>query len=162
MNNPKLFVPDASCLILFYQFNQMGLLEDIIQSLGGKLLLLSPVIEELRLMPENALKSVKHDRKSINDYQKYQTKFHIGKGEAAIMKFGEKTKIIAIIDDFKARKIALKMGIDVKGTLGLLGAGYVQCPIKTKNDLITLFHEARTFGFRLPPVNSFVETLQKK
>jgi len=48
MNNTKLVVPDTSCIILFSQFNRMKLLGDIIDRLGGKLVLLSPVIAELR------------------------------------------------------------------------------------------------------------------
>ena len=146
----KLFVPDTSCLILFYQFNRLNLLEEIIDVIGGKLVLLSPVTAELRSVSRNELESMKHEKIIINNFQHYQNKFHLGKGEASIIKYGEKMKIIAIIDDLRARGIAVKMGVDVKGSMGLLGAGYVLYPIETKKDLIVLFHKASALGFRLP------------
>lgn len=158
----KLFVPDTSCLILFYQLDKFQLLEEIIDILGGKLILLSSVIAELRSVPKNALGSTKYERIKINNYQRYQNQFNLGKGEASILKYGETMKIIAIIDDFRARKIAAEMGIDVKGTMGLLGAGYILCPIKTKEELIAIFHKAAGLGFRLPPVEPYVRAIKKK
>ncbi len=165
MTNIKLVVPDSSCLILFQQLNRMNLLDEIINKLGGKLVLLSPVLAELRTVPDSALVSLNYSEITMNDFQQYQSKFHIGKGEASIIKFGENKKIVAIIDDFKAKKIAQKMGITVRGTLGLLGTGYILCPIETKDELIDLFFKVRSLGFRIPSDRSLVElvgTLSKK
>ena len=123
---------------------------------------MSPAIAELRSVPKTVLESIRHEKVTINDFQYHQKKFNLGRGEASILKYGETIEIVAIIDDLRARAIGIKIGIDVKGTMGLLGAGYVLCPIKTKEELITLFNKATAIGFRLPPTNSYLRKMKKK
>ncbi|MHA1167152.1 MAG: hypothetical protein ACTSRU_04980, partial [Candidatus Hodarchaeales archaeon] len=68
MVKPRLLVPDTSCLILFHQLDRLELLNDIVASLGMKLILLSPVLDELRKTPVEDMEKLIHSKVSVRDY----------------------------------------------------------------------------------------------
>jgi predicted nucleic acid-binding protein len=158
----KVIVPDSSCLILFHQMNKIDLFKSIITRLNAKLVLLTPVVEELHSLSNNEIKKYSTKYVLFTDYDEYQNKFKLGKGEAAVLSYTEKNNCIAILDDLKARRIAYSKNIQIIGTMGLLGTGYILCPIGDKAELKLYLANSLNFGFRLPPVDKYLSKLKKK
>ncbi|MHA2295893.1 MAG: hypothetical protein ACXAEU_07200 [Candidatus Hodarchaeales archaeon] len=162
MANSKIIVPDSSCLIIFYQLDRLELINRIIEGLGAKLVLLEPVIDELRSVPLEKLEILVHERMDGRNYQQIRNRYRLGKGESAVISYGVENKITVVIDDFKARKVASNLNISITGTMGLLGSGYVLCLVESKKDLEGMFEQSKKIGFRLPDFEQWLANLEKK
>ena len=135
----KVVIADASCLILFTNIDHL----DVLEKLFGEIWITSKVQEEYGL-PLPAFLAV-HDPKDTEG-QKTLSQI-LDEGEASSIALAvENPGSQIIIDEKKGRSIALSMGLDVTGTLGVLieasNRGLIQLDRSLADDLDRV-------GFRL-------------
>ena len=109
----KVVISDTSTLILFHKINELNLL----QKVYGELITTSEVAIEFG---ENL-----PDWISVVDVidKKYQLflETQVDKGEAsAIALASEFDNVLLLLDDLKARKLAMKLNFKITGTLGII------------------------------------------
>ena len=109
----KVVISDTSTLILFHKINELNLL----QKVSGELITTSEVAIECG---ENL-----PDWISVVDVidKKYQLflETQVDKGEAsAIALAAEFDNVLLLLDDLKARKLAMKLNFKITGTLGII------------------------------------------
>ena len=76
-------------------------------------------------------------------------KERLGKGEAEALSVAiEKNADLVILDDYAARKIAIELGLEVKGTLGVLRKLVENGEIEIQ-DLRGLYERLIEIGFRI-------------
>ncbi len=116
---PKIVVSDTSCFIVLTNIGELDLLKKLYHSI----LTTKDVVEEFGGELPDWI-----EIKSPIDTEKQQLlEFHIDKGEAsAIVLALEVTADLIILDDLKARQSAVKLGLKITGTLGII--------IKAKQD----------------------------
>lgn len=110
---PETIIVNTSCLIALYKINRI----DLLCKLYKKVLVPEEVYEEfssLQLPCMSIVKS-KEERKKI-----FIDVLNLGKGEASAISLALETGNICIIDDLRARKMALNIGIRITGTIGVL------------------------------------------
>lgn len=117
----KVIISDTSCLIIL---NKIGEL-DLLKKLYKKVAITKDILSEYG---ENLPEWIEvHKIKTPNRQQILE--MQIDRGEASAIALAlESGNNILIIDDWKARKIAQKLGLSVTGTLGVI--------IKAKNNEI--------------------------
>jgi predicted nucleic acid-binding protein len=110
---PKVVISDTSVLILFHKIGELNLL----QKIYGELITTPEVAEEFGGDLPDWI-----EVKSASD-SKYQTflETQIDRGEAsAIALATDYEDILLLLDDLKARKLAIKMNFKISGTLGVI------------------------------------------
>lgn len=68
-------------------------------------------------------------------------KLKLGTGEAQAIVLAKRKNYLLALDDEKARQEALKKGIDLIGSAGILRIAYEYCPIQTKEQLKKLLNK---------------------
>ena len=160
----SIFIFDTSVLLFITQLHLESLFKEILYHLNGKGVLLPPVRQELLTVDPDilvdSLQLIEATPAPIKELPE-----DLGVGERAVIEFvlNEKNrKAIAVLDDFRARKVGRQLGIQLTGTLGLLSRGYELCPIQSKEILLEIFKKGVELGFYLPQkIDEFVEGLQK-
>jgi len=110
---PKIIISDTTVLILFQNIDQLKLL----QGIYGEIITTPEVAEEFGEKLPNWIKL-----QSVSD-KKYQEfiETQLDKGEAsAIALAKENDDVLLLLDDLKARKLALKLNLKFTGTLGII------------------------------------------
>ncbi len=109
----NIVILDASCLIILAKIEQLDLLEKVY----GSVITTEEVAQEFGEVLPNWITV-----KQIKDIQKQQIlELHIDKGEASVIALAlEKEKSLVVLDDYKARKTAEKLGVSYTGTLGII------------------------------------------
>ncbi len=110
---PKIVIPDTSTLILFYKIGHFDLLEKVY----GKLLTTPEIAKEFGEELPNWIKV-----QSVTD-KKYQNflKTQLDLGEAsAIALANELDNTLLLLDDLKARKLAVRLNFRITGALGII------------------------------------------
>ena len=106
----EVVIADTSCLILLDKIGELNLL----RSIFGRVIVTREIAMEFGSdLPEGV---------TIRRIEKLdiQNAFDLDIGEAsAIILALELKSVLLILDDFKARKVAEKMGLNITGTLGL-------------------------------------------
>ena len=115
----KLVISDTSCLIGLTNIGKL----DVLNLLYGTVLVTTEIAQEYALtLPEwITIKAVTDNQKTItfNEF--------IDLGESsAIALATELEDVLVIIDERRARKVALGLGLEITGTLGLLIRAYEQ------------------------------------
>ncbi len=110
---PKTIISDTSCLILLKNIEELELLNKVY----GKIY---TTIEIATKFGETLPKWI--EIKEVIDSTKQQLlELQIDKGESSAIALALETpNSTVILDDFKARKIALKLGINFTGTIGII------------------------------------------
>ncbi len=109
----KIVIADASCLILFTNLDRL----DILQSLYGEIWITADVLKEYGL-PLPGFVSI-HD--AANPDRNASFFLVLDPGEASSIALAlEHPGCRIVIDEKKGRRIALELGLDVTGTLGVL------------------------------------------
>ncbi|MCC7309045.1 MAG: DUF3368 domain-containing protein [Acidobacteria bacterium] len=135
----KVVIADASCLILLTNIDKL----DILASLYGEIWITEAVQREYRLpLPPFIVIQNPADLEKLNDLLR-----SLDPGEASSIALAlENPGCRIIIDEKKGRQIALSMGLDLTGTLGVLTEA-------AKLDLIVaddqLVKQLEILGFRL-------------
>lgn len=110
---PKVIISDTSCLIVLAKIGEL----DVLRRLYGSVLTTPVVAAEFgQPLPEwIRLESAR------NIAQEQQLMAQLDAGESSAIALGlEKPGSIVILDDYKARKVADRLGVPLTGTLGVL------------------------------------------
>lgn len=109
----KIVISDTSCLILLNKIGELDLLRKVYDSVSTTSEVAKEFYEQL---PEWInIESVKDIK-----YQQF-LETQIDKGEASAIAFAKETESpLLLLDDLKARKLALKLNLKFTGTLGVI------------------------------------------
>ncbi|GHU83658.1 hypothetical protein FACS189468_8960 [Spirochaetia bacterium] len=136
----KLVISDTSCLIGLTNIGKL----DVLNELYGTVLVTPEVAQEYALtLPEwITVKAVTDSQKTIT----FNEVIDLGES-SAIALATELENVLVIIDERRARKIAIGLGLEITGTLGLLIRAYEQGFIEEIEETIA---DLRRVHFRLP------------
>ena len=115
---PKVIISDTSCLIILTKIGEIDLLRQLYKTVT--------ITQDISLEYGENLPEW-FEVQQVKDYYRQQLlEMQIDKGEASAIALAlETSDNIVILDDWKARKVAERLGISVTGTLGVI--------IKAKN-----------------------------
>ena len=136
---PKAIISDTSCLIVYAKINEL----DLLRRLFTEIVTNDEVADEFgQVLPDwISVQSVK------NKYYQEELKLKVDSGEASAIALAvENHDSLLIVDDFKARKLATSLGIDIIGSIGIL--------VKAKNERVIVsvkpfFERIRNTDFRI-------------
>ena len=110
---PKIIISDTSCFIILSKIGEIDILQKVY---GNVVTTLDILIEYGEVLPEWV------EVLTVNDkYRQQLLEMQIDKGESSAIALALETPDCTIIlDDYKARKIANQLGINVTGTIGVI------------------------------------------
>lgn len=110
---PKVIISDTSCLILLTNIGELDLLKKVY---GRVITTMDIAIEYGEIIPDwIEVREVKDKHKQL------LLEMQIDRGESSAIALAlETSKSTIILDDYKARKIAHKLGISFTGTIGVI------------------------------------------
>jgi len=135
----KVVIADASCLILLTNLDLL----DTLQKLYGEVWITGPVSVEYGL-PLPSFITI-HDPIDRSSLAKLLTTLDAGEASSIALAL-ENQGCRIIIDEKKGRRIALTLGLDLTGTLGVLAEAAKRGFIKIDAVLV---ERLKTLGFRL-------------
>ncbi|HET8886984.1 MAG TPA: DUF3368 domain-containing protein [Salinimicrobium sp.] len=110
---PKIVILDASTLILFDKIDEL----DLLQKVYGTLITTPEVAEEFG---ENLPNWIRIQTVTDKKYQEF-LKTQVDAGEASAMALAtEFDNVLLLLDDLKARKLAVRLKFKITGTLGVI------------------------------------------
>jgi predicted nucleic acid-binding protein len=137
----KVVIADASCLILFTNIQRL----DVLEKLFGELWITHEVKDEYGLV----IPSFIYIQEPIDLGRQQALKLLLDPGEASsIALAAENPGCQIIIDEKKGRRIALALGLDITGTLGVLIEASKRGFIEADSNLLEKLSQC---GFRLSP-----------
>jgi len=139
-NLNKVIISDTSCLIGLTNIGQLNILREMY----GNVIVTPEVMKEYgEQLPEWVVIQEVSDLNKIAVFDKF-----IGPCESSAIALAMETKdSILIVDDRRARQLALDLGLEVIGTLGLLILAYKNGIV---HDIDSIVASLRQSGFRLP------------
>jgi len=115
---PKAIISDTSCLIILNKIGELDLLHQLYKMVT--------ITQDILLEYGENLPDWIEVQQVKDNYRQQLLEIHIDKGEASAIALAlETADNIVILDDWKARKVAERLGLYVTGTLGVI--------IKAKN-----------------------------
>jgi predicted nucleic acid-binding protein len=113
VENYKIVITDTSCFVLLSKIDAF----DLLQKLFGTVFTTPEIMAEYgEQLPDWVIVQTVQNHDLL---QNYQTK--VDPGEASALALAQEIHAdLVILDDLDARKFAVKLGISIKGTLGLL------------------------------------------
>ncbi|HEY9342245.1 MAG TPA: DUF3368 domain-containing protein [Hanamia sp.] len=138
---PKIIISDTSCFIVLSNIGEL----DILHKVYSKIITTIDIASEYG----EALPHWVEIQNASDKYRQQLLEMQIDKGEASAIALAlESPGCTLILDDYKARKIAENLGIDITGTIGVI----VKAKLKRIIPSIKPFLEKiRTTDFRLSP-----------
>lgn len=135
----KTVISDTSCFIVLSKINRLELLRE----LYGKTYTTSVIAEEFgEPLPEWV---IVEDVKELDKQRILETQ--IDKGESSAIALAlEKKDTLVILDDYKARKLAVKLGLQITGTLGIIAKAKLLGKITSVKPVIA---EIKNTNFRI-------------
>lgn len=136
---PKVIISDTSCLIILTNIRELDLLRQLYKTVI--------ITQDILLEYGDTLPDWIEVRQVKDHYRQQLLEMQIDKGEASAIALALETgDNIVILDDWKARKVAERLGISITGTLGVI--------IKAKNTGIIpsikpFLDEIRETNFRI-------------
>jgi len=110
---PKIIISDTSCFIVLSNINEL----EILQKVYNKIITTSDIVSEYG----DVLPHWVEIQNAEDKYSQQLLEMQIDKGEASAIALAmENTGCTLILNDYKARKIAEKLGIDITGTIGVI------------------------------------------
>ncbi len=110
---PNAIISDASCLVLLQKINAL----DILRQVYGEITTTPTVAAEVRF----SLPDWVQIRQAISEAEISKLALLVDPGEASAIALAMETSdATVILDDLKARKLAIKLGLDVTGTVGVI------------------------------------------
>lgn len=110
---PKMIISDTSCLILFHKIGELDLLRKVYETVTTT----PEVAKEFMYTLPDWIRIEEVKDKKYQDFLETQ----IDWGEAsAIALAKEMESPLVLLDDLKARKLAVKLNLKVTGTLGVI------------------------------------------
>lgn len=152
-------ITDASLIIAIFDEDELGdpkILTKIL-ALGFELVIPSAVREEVYLYQAQGLDIYKHQSKIPIDKEQFtlQARYpRLGKGELEVIAYGLYLKglnedYLCLLDDGKARKVALDLQLKIIGTYGMLEKLF-QAKMFTNDEYKSCLLKLRKSKFRLP------------
>ena len=136
---PRIVIADTSILIIFDKINRLDILEKVYKEIYT-----TPEIsnEYGKSLPEwIKIESVKDKR-----YQKFiETQLDLGESSAIALAVENKDSLL-ILDDNKARKLAIRLGLRITGTLGVINRAK---ELGVINKIKPLLDKLKTTDFRI-------------
>ena len=118
---PKVIISDTSCLIILTKIGELDLLRQLYKTVT--------ITQDILLEYGENLPDWIEVQQVKDNYRQQLLEMQIDKGEASAIALAlETADNIVILDDWKARKVAERLGLSVTGTLGVI--------IKAKNNRI--------------------------
>ncbi len=131
---PKVIISDTSCLIILNKIRELDLLHQLYKTVT--------ITQDILLEYGENLPDWIEVQQVKDDYRQQLLEMQIDKGEASAIALAlETADNIVILDDWKARKVAERLGLSVTGTLGVI--------IKAKNSGI------------IPSIKSYLEKIRR-
>ena len=116
---PKIIISDTSCLIILTKIGELDLLRQLYKTVT--------ITQDILLEYGEPLPDLIEVLQAKDPYRQQLLEMQIDKGEASAIALAlETSENIIILDDWKARKLAERLGLSVTGTLGVI--------IKAKNN----------------------------
>jgi predicted nucleic acid-binding protein len=110
---PDVIISDTSCLIILAKIEELDLLRQLYKAVT--------ITEDILKEYGESLPDWIEVRKVKDQYSQQLLEIQIGKGEASAIALAlESDDPIIVLDDWKARKVAERLGISVTGTLGVI------------------------------------------
>ncbi|MDN4164462.1 DUF3368 domain-containing protein [Cytophagales bacterium LB-30] len=130
----KIILSDTSCLILMDRIGELELLHKLFRQIT----VTPEIAEEFK---EKLPNWVKIEATSNKTYQKI-LEASLDKGEASAIAYAiEHPDCLLIIDDFKGRKYAEQLGIQITGTLGIIVQAKLSGTIKSVKPVLEKIKE---------------------
>jgi|GEM_PF-4718497 len=124
-----IIVLDTSCISAFILAERVELLIKILDK--HEIVITNQIEGELKASEKESLSTFSHPKIAIkNADSTIADKYDIHIGEASVIMFAKKNNALAVIDDKKARKVAIDEKIALLGTAGLLKLGLEKGLIK--------------------------------
>jgi predicted nucleic acid-binding protein len=139
-SSDRVVVADTACLIGLANIDRI----DILRQMYGTVVVTPEVAEEYGCpLPEWVTVQAAFDSNKTSAYSNF-----LGAGEASSISLATQTaNTLLIIDDKRARRLALDLGLEITGTLGLLVLAYKNGIIQDPDSVVASLRE---IGFRLP------------
>ena len=116
---PKVIISDTSCLIILTKIGELDLLRQFYKTVT--------ITQDVLLEYGEHLPDWIEVQQAKDHYRQQLLEMQVDKGEASTIALAlETSENIIILDDWKARKLAERLGLSVTGTLGVI--------IKAKNN----------------------------
>lgn len=110
---PKIIISDTSCLIILNKIGELNLLRQLYNTVT--------ITQDILLEYGEQLPDWIEVQQASDQYKQQLLEMHIDKGEASAIALAlEIADNIVILDDWKARKLAERLGLTVTGTLGVI------------------------------------------
>jgi len=109
----KIIISDTSCFIVLSNIGEL----EILQKVYSKIITTIDIVSEYG----EALPDWVEIRNASDKYRQQLLEMQIDKGEASAIALAlENPGCTLILDDYKARKLAERLGIDITGTIGVI------------------------------------------
>ena len=110
---PKIIISDTSCLIILNKTGELDLLRQLYNTVT--------ITQDILLEYGEQLPDWIEVQQAKDQYRQQLLEMQIDKGEASAIALAlETADNILILDDWKARKVAERLGLSVTGTLGVI------------------------------------------
>ena len=110
---PKIIISDTSCLIILNKIGELDLLRQLYNTVT--------ITQDILLEYGEQLPEWIEVQQANDQYRQQLLEMQIDKGEASAIALAlETADNIVILDDWKARKLAERLGLTVTGTLGVI------------------------------------------
>ena len=110
---PKVIISDTSCLIILTKIGELDLLRQLYKTVA--------ITQDILLEYGEHLPDWIEVQQAKDHYRQQLLEMQIDKGEAGAIALALETiENIIILDDWKARKVAERLGLTVTGTLGVI------------------------------------------
>jgi predicted nucleic acid-binding protein len=110
---PKIIISDTSCLIILNKIGELDLLRQLYNTVT--------ITQDILLEYGEQLPDWIEVQQAKDQYRQQLLEMQIDKGEASAIALAlETADNILILDDWKARKVAERLGLSVTGTLGVI------------------------------------------
>ena len=139
---PKIIISDTSCFIVLTNIGEL----DLLHKVYGQIITTIDIATEFgEILPEWV------EIQSVSDRYKQQLlEMQIDKGESSAIALALETPgCTVILDDYKARKIAERLGINITGTIGVIVKAKLKGIIPSIKPLL---EKIKQTDFRLSPV----------
>ncbi len=134
-----IIVLDTSCISAFILAERVELLIKILDK--HEIVITKQIEGELKASEKESLSTFSHPKIAIKTADStIADKYDIHIGEASVIMFAKKNNALAVIDDKKARKVAIDEKIALLGTAGLLKLGLEKGLIK-RSDMPVLISD---------------------
>ena len=141
----ELIISDSTTIITLLNIDRLDVLSNIFSSV----FIPQKVYDEIVINEQIILDKTFFIVKKIKDKKLYKLllkSLDAGESEAIIL--AKEMNLSLIIDEKKGRKIALNLGINIFGFIGLLLINYKN-KLLTKEDTLDVFYKAKEQGFRV-------------